>query len=219
MDSINKSQTIFIANEFFDSIAIKQFIKLKDTWFERFVSMEKKDKYFFFDKKIDMQNYEKKINFQISNKQNFIEYSEAGINYLKIISKIIKKNYGGALIIDYGYFEDKMKNTLQAISNQKYSDVLKNSGNSDITYNINFKLFKKVVKNIGGLKELTTTQRNFLIQIGIKKRAEIISKNLSFLKKADIYYRLNRLVDKKQMGDLFKVMLIKNEDNKFKLGF
>ena len=219
LKKINKSQTIFIANEFFDSIAIKQFIKLKDTWFERFVSMEKKDKYFFFDKKIDMHNYEKKINFQISNKQNFIEYSEAGINYLKIISKIIKKNCGGALIIDYGYFEDKMKNTLQAVSNQKYSDVLKNSGNSDITYNINFKLFKKVVKNIGGLKELTATQRNFLIQIGIKKRAEIISKNLSFLKKADIYYRLNRLVDKKQMGDLFKVMLIKNEDNKFKLGF
>ena len=34
------------------------------------------------------------------------------------------------LIIDYGYFEEKMKNTLQAISNHKYSNVLKNIGNS-----------------------------------------------------------------------------------------
>ena len=53
----------------------------------------------------------------------------------------------------------------------------------------------------------------------IKERAEIISKNQNFSKKADIYYRLKRLIDEKQMGNLFKVMLIKNKKNKFKLGF
>ena len=55
--------------------------------------------------------------------------------------------------------------------------------------------------------------------MGIKHRAEIISKNQNFLKKADIYYRLNRLIDEKHMGKLFKVMLVKNKKNKFKLGF
>ncbi len=219
LKKIKKNPTIFVANEFFDSIAIKQFIKLKNSWFERFVSMENKNKFFFFDKKINMSNFEKKINFKIGDKQNFIEYSKDGIDYLKLISKIIKKNYGGALIIDYGYFDDKMKNTLQAIFNQKYSNVLKNIGNSDITHNINFRLFKKIIKKTNKLTELTQTQGNFLINIGIKKRAEIISKNLSFLKKADIYYRLNRLIDDKQMGKLFKVMFIKNKNNKFKLGF
>ena len=58
-----------------------------------------------------------------------------------------------------------------------------------------------------------------MINIGIKERAEIISKNLPFLKKADIYYRLQRLIDEKQMGNIFKVMLIKNKSNKFNLGF
>ena len=46
-----------------------------------------------------------------------------------------------------------------------------------------------------------------------------MSNNLKFTKKADIYYRLKRLIDDKQMGNLFKVMLIKNQKNKFKLGF
>ena len=55
--------------------------------------------------------------------------------------------------------------------------------------------------------------------MGIKQRAEIISKNQNFTKKADIYYRLKRLIDEKQMGTLFKVMFIKNQKNKFKLGF
>ncbi len=216
---IENNPTLFIANEFFDSIAIKQFIKFEKLWFERFVSIENKKNAFFFDKKFNIKNFEKKINYKISHKQNFIEYSEVGIEYLRIISKIIKKNYGGILIIDYGYFEEKMKNTLQAISNQKYSNILKNIGNSDITHNISFNLFKRVIKKIGGLQELTTTQRNFLIKIGIKQRAEIISRNLSFLKKADIYYRLRRLIDNNEMGDLFKVMLIKNKNNDFDLGF
>ena len=55
--------------------------------------------------------------------------------------------------------------------------------------------------------------------MGIYERAEMIAKNQNFLKKADIYYRLKRLTDEKQMGNLFKVMLIKNQNNNFNLGF
>ena len=217
-DDLKKKPTLFIANEFFDSIAIKQFIKIQKSWFERFVNLNDKKHAFFFDKKLNMKKYEKKINFKISKKQNFIEYSEIGINYLRKISKIIKKNKGGILIIDYGYFEEKMKNTLQAISKHEYSNVLKNIGNSDITHNINFYLFRKIIEKIGNLREMTTTQRNFLINIGIKHRAEIITKNQTFLKKADIYYRLKRLIDVNEMGNHFKVMFIKNKNNNFKLG-
>ena len=219
LSKLKKIPSIFIANEFFDSIAIKQFIKKRNIWYEKFVYFKNNNQASLIEKKFNMKNYEKKINFKISKNQNFIEYSEVGINYLKKISKIIKINSGGILIIDYGYFEKKMKNTLQAIFKHQYSNILKNICNSDITHNINFKLFQKVVKNLGGLEINLTTQKKFLIKMGINERAEIISKNKSFLKKADIYYRVKRLVDDKQMGNLFKVMLIKNKKNKFKLGF
>ena len=218
INKIKKNPSIFIANEFFDSIAIKQFIKLDNLWFERFVSINEK-KNFFFDKKFDMKKFEKKINLKISHKQNFVEFSEIGKDYLTNISNIIKKNKGGILIIDYGYLDKKMKNTLQAISNKKYSNILENIGNSDITHNINFYLFKKIISKIGGLKENITTQKKFLIKMGIKERAEIISRNKTFMMKSNIYYRLNRLINEKLMGNLFKVMFIKNRGNKFKLGF
>ena len=216
---LKKIPTIFIANEFFDSLAIKQFLKKENLWFEKFVSLKNKNKPLFIEKKFNMKNFEKKINFKISKNQNFIEYSEIGINYLKKITEIIKKNSGGILIVDYGYSEKKMKNTLQAIFKHKFSNILKNIGNSDITHNINFNLFQNIIKQSDGLKDNLTTQKEFLIKMGIKQRAEIISKNQNFLKKADIYYRLKRLIDDKQMGNLFKVMLIKNQKNKFKLGF
>ncbi len=112
-----------------------------------------------------------------------------------------------------------MKNTLQAISKHKFANILSNIGNIDITHNISFYLFEKFVKQMNGLNTNLTTQKDFLIKMGIKQRAEIMSKNQKFLKKTDIYYRLKRLIDENQMGDLFKVMLIKNQKNKFKSGF
>ena len=219
LTDLKKTPTIFIANEFFDAIAIKQFKKRNNIWFEKFVNLENLNKPFFFEKKVDIKKIEKKINFKISKNQNFIEYSELGLNYLKNISKTIEKNNGGLLLIDYGYSEHKMKNTLQAVSDHKFANILNNIGNVDITHNINFKLYKNFIKKISSLKTYYTTQKEFLIKIGIKERAEIISKNKNFLKKADIYYRLNRLIDEKQMGKLFKVMLLKSGKNKFNLGF
>ena len=216
---IKKFPTIFIANEFFDSMAVKQFEKKGSQWFEKYVSFTNLNKAFFLDKKIDIRKVEKKLNFKISNNQNFIEYSEASLKYLKAISKIIKKNTGGLLLIDYGYTSKRMKNTLQAVSNHKFANILDNIGNVDITHNINFNLFKKFTKLEGSLDFNLTSQKDFLIKMGIKQRAEIISRNQKFLKKADIYYRLKRLIDEKQMGNLFKVMFIKNKKNKFKLGF
>ena len=112
-----------------------------------------------------------------------------------------------------------MKNTLQAVSDHKFSNILKKIGDSDITHSINFNLFKMLIKQVGGLENNLTTQRNFLINMGIKQRAEVISRKHNFLKKVDIYYRLERLINDKQMGNLFKVMFIKNKKNKFKLGF
>jgi len=216
---IENSPSLFLANEFFDAIAIKQFIKKKEIWFEKFVKFENNKKPFFFEKKTNIKNLEKKINLKISKNQNYIEYSELGLNYLKEISKIIKKNSGGLLIIDYGNSSKKMRNTLKGISNHKFANILKDIGNTDITHNINFNLFKKFIKQIGNLESNLTSQKKFLLKLGIKERAEIISKNLNFSEKANIYYRLKRLIDDQQMGSLFKVMLIKNKKNKFNLGF
>ena len=219
ISKINNHPSIFIANEFFDAMPIKQFVKRKNLWFEKFVNFKDKKNPFFFEKKIDIKKIEKKIQLKISKNQNFIEYSNEGFRYLKDISKIINKNKGGLLLIDYGFSNWKMKNTVQAISNHKFANILDDIGSVDITHNINFNLFKEFIKKFNGLKSDLTNQRKFLINMGIKQRAEIISKKHNFLKKADIYYRLKRLIDEKQMGNLFKVMLIKNKDNNFNLGF
>ena len=219
LKEIQKGNNIFIANEFFDALPIKQFFKINNKWIERFVKLDKNNNKSFINMDSDIKKIEKKIGFKISNNQKIIEYSPIALKYLKKISKKINDKKGALLIIDYGYLEDSMKDTLMTIKKHKISELFKEFENYDITYKLNFKLLKKIT-NILKLKcQGITTQRNFLMNLGIQQRAEIISRNLPFSKKADIYYRLKRLIDKNQMGDLFKVMLITNKKINFKTGF
>ena len=219
IEKINPYPTLYLANEFFDAIPVKQFFKKKEGWVERFVKLKNQQKVEFNEKKIDIKKLEKSLKFEISKNQNIIEYSPETFKYLKTISRVIKKNYGGILIIDYGNLNVKMYETLQAINNHKYSNVLENIGDSDITYSINFNILQKFINQFHNLNSIITTQKKFLTSMGILQRAEIISKNIPFSKKTDLFYRVRRLIDEKQMGELFKVMLIKNKKNKFKTGF
>ena len=216
---INSYPTLYLANEFFDAIPIKQFFKKNEGWVERFVELKNSKKAEFKEQKINITKLEQSLNFEISKKQKIIEYSPETFKYLKTICEIIQRNGGGMLIIDYGYLSSKMQETLQAVNNHKYSDVLENIGDSDITYNISFNLFQKFTSQFYNLDSIVTNQKKFLTSMGILQRAEIISKNIPFSKKTDLFYRIRRLIDEKQMGELFKVMLIKNIKNQFKTGF
>ena len=217
--NINSYPTLYLANEFFDAIPIKQFFKKNEGWVERFVELKNSKKAEFKEQKINITKLEQSLNFEISKNQKIIEYSPETFKYLKSICEIIQRNGGGMLIIDYGYLGSKMQETLQAVNNHKYSDVLENIGDSDITYNISFNLFQKFTSQFYNLNSIVTNQKKFLTSMGILQRAEIISKNIPFSKKTDLFYRIRRLIDEKQMGELFKVMLIKNIKNQFKTGF
>ena len=55
--------------------------------------------------------------------------------------------------------------------------------------------------------------------MGIIHRANILTRNVNFNVKADIYYRLKRLLDRNEMGQIFKVIFFKKKGVKFNLGF
>ena len=222
LNSINKLKNgpnIFLANEFFDALPIKQFIKKNNKWYEKSIKKNNINKYEFVNVITNIKNLEKKIEINLSKNQKIIEFSPLTYKYLNIISKKINTFQGGLLIVDYGYLQKKMKDSLQSIYKHNFNNVLDNFGKSDITYNLNFFLLKKIVKKLNLKVVGLTSQRNFLTKLGILDRAEILAKNLQFSKKADIYYRIKRLIDRNFMGELFKVMFVTGKNIKFKLGF
>ena len=215
---IRSGINLFIGNEFLDSLTVKQFIKKNDEWYERYI-VEDKSLRKIVNIKININKYEKKFGINFSNKQNFIELPIKQIQFINLISNYVKRNEGGVLFIDYGYNGGKMFDSLQAVKNHKKVNYLNNKGKVDITHLINFDLLKKIFKRSGLKINGLISQELFLKKIGIFERAELIAQNLPFLQKSDIYYRINRLTDKKQMGDLFNVIFASSPNINFKFGF
>ena len=135
------------------------------------------------------------------------------------MQKKINKYGGGLLTFDYGSNQAKRKDTLQSVRKHKYFNIFSDPSNADITSHINYKLFSKILKNKKLNVEKIVTQNEFLQKLGIIERANIISQEVSFKEKINIYYRLKRILDYKGMGGLFKVLFAQKKGTKFSLGF
>ena len=115
--------------------------------------------------------------------------------------------------------QKKNQNTLQSVKKHKYVNLLSAPHHSDITSHLNFKLFHKILVKNNLSVEKITTQNEFLRKIGILERANILSKKMTFKEKANMFYRLKRLMDYNEMGSLYKVLFAQKKDRKFSLGF
>ena len=122
-------------------------------------------------------------------------------------------------MIDYGYLKPVNHNTLQSVIKNKRNSLLSNLGKADITSHVNFALLKEFfLKNKLKTKKVVS-QKEFLNNMGILTRAQIISKKMKFKAQADLYLRLRRLMSPKLMGELFKVILAFKFKNSNYFGF
>ena len=94
--------------------------------------------------------------------------------------------------------------------------MLKNLGRADITSLVNFSLLKEYFfKNNLKVKKIVT-QRFFLERMGIIERAHILEKKMTNAEKKYMRETLVRLLEEKQMGNIFKVIFgYKNTNNDF----
>ena len=211
---------IFLGNEFFDALPIKQIYKKKKLFLEKHVTLSSDNKKIRFLHRRANNNLIKRIqDLNLISTGNTIEYPIVALKFLEAIAKKIDKFDGGLLFFDYGYTVKNNQNTLQSVKKHRYTDLFSAPSHSDITSHINFKLFHKILKKNNLNVKKITTQNEFLKKIGILERANILSKKMTFKEKANMYYRLKRLLDYKEMGSLFKVIFAQKKDRKFSLGF
>ena len=218
-NKIEKGPILFLGNEFFDAIPIKQFKKINNILYEQYVELENNSKIKTFFQKADTKTINKLKKYNLLKNQSFVEYPKQGLAELKRIVNMIKKQNGGLLLIDYGFLKQKSINTLQSVKNHKSNMLLNNIGSSDITSLVNFGLIKKYLE----IKKLrvnnVVTQGFFLKKMGIVNRAESAAKRMNFKEKSDLYFRIQRLLNPKQMGELFKFLFACKLKKNFWLGF
>ena len=218
-NNIKSGPVIFLGNEFFDAIPIKQFKKIDNILYEKYVKLENNTKISTSFKKADLKSIIELKKYDLLKEQYFIEFPKQGLAELKLIINTIKKLSGGLLLIDYGFLKQQSKNTLQSVKNHKTNMMFENVGNADITSLVNFNLLENYLKKKNLKVNNVVTQEFFLKKMGIINRAEKVSQKMNFKKKSELYLRLQRLLNPKQMGKLFKVISAFKLKKKFSLGF
>ena len=216
---IKKGPVIFLGNEFFDAIPIKQFKKINNIIYEKYVKLENSSKINTIFEKASLKTIIKLKKYDLLKKQSFIEFPKQGLAELSLVIDTVKKLNGGLILIDYGFLKQQSKNTLQSVKNHKQNMLFNDVGNADITSLVNFDLLRKYLKGKKLKVNNIVTQEFFLKKMGIINRAEAVSKKINFKEKSDLYLRLQRLLNPKQMGKLFKVISAFKFKKKFSLGF
>ena len=212
---ISRIPTYIIANEFFDALPINQIVSNNGFWYERKIGL--KDNTFCFE-------LGSKINDTVETSPypsgKIIEDRLYTKNLLVNIFDVIIKNKGALIIIDYGQLEENFiyGNTLQGVIKHKSSDIFENIGLTDLSSWVNFSDFikdlPKEIKYQGPI-----TQKEFLINLGIKSRFENLAKNKSAAERRHLFTQFERLVSSSHMGQAFKVMILYSENMKSFEGF
>ena len=209
-DSVTRGPVIFLGNEFFDAIPIKQFKKIKNSFLEKNYIIDKNNNIKEVFQKTSDDNSKLIRSFSSLKKLKFIEFPKLGFKELKkIINKIIYLK-GCILLIDYGYLKSHNKNTLQSVMKHKKNNILDNLGKADVTSHVNFELLKEFFSNNNLKTENTIYQERFLKNMGILDRANGIAKRMKFSEQTNLYMRLKRLISENSMGNLFKVVVAHN---------
>jgi len=217
---INCGPVIFLGNEFFDALPIKQIYRKKKLFFEKYVALSNdNNKIKFLHKKANNSLIKRVQDLNLVSIGNTIEYPIEALKFLEAIAKKINKFDGGLLTFDYGNTTNKNQNTLQSVKKHRYTNLFLEPGHSDITSHVNFKLFHEILKKNNLDVKRITDQNKFLKKIGILERANILSEKMTFKAKANMFYRLKRLLDHREMGSLFKVLFAQKKGRKFSLGF
>ncbi len=216
---LKRGPVIFLGNEFFDAVAIKQFVKKDKVILEKYVDIRKKNKPKILLKKTNLKTIKELKKFNLLKKNGIIEYPKLGLVEINNFIKKINKFGGGILLIDYGYINQINFSSIQSIKKHKKNRLFDNIGNADITSLVNFGMLNNYFKNKKLKVNEIVTQGFFLKKLGIISRAELLSKNMSFKEKTDLYYRLKRLLHPNYMGEIFKVIFAYKSKKKFTLGF
>lgn len=205
VEQIAAGPAIVLANEFFDALPARHYVKTAEGWRERQVGLA--DGRLVFGAAAEVEPY-------LTVEAPFgavLEVGAVGQRIMMTLAARIVQQGGALLVVDYGHSETSLGETLQAMRDHAYVDPLESPGEADLTTHIDFSGLARAAKAAGARVHGPVSQGFFLRQIGIVQRAQALMRNATAEQRADIERSLVRLISEvhdTDMGRLFKVMAI-----------
>jgi SAM-dependent MidA family methyltransferase len=205
IDDIPPGPAIFIANEFFDALPVRHYVKTEDGWREKLIGIDAEGQ-LAFGLGADVEPFLKAP----ADQGAVLEINAAAQKVTtQIAARIVEQN-GGLLAVDYGYLRTGFGETLQAIKAHRYVDPLAEPGFADLTTHVDFAAISRAAHAARARVHGPVTQGDFLHDLGIVQRAEALASRADADQRAQIQSALARLTDMSEtgMGALFKVLAV-----------
>lgn len=192
-----------VANEFFDALPVRQFVRRGDGWCERQVGLRDNALAFGLGGAVPQPALAHRL--EDTRDGNLVEICEAGQRIAAELARRIATRGGAALIVDYGDWRS-LGDTLQAMRAHAHADVLAEPGQADLTAHVDFEVLAAAATAAGCGHSRLTAQGVFLERLGITARAQALARGLSGAALDDLVAAHRRLTHPDEMGNLFKVL-------------
>lgn len=196
-----RTPQFIVANEFFDALPIRQYVRTERGWCERMVVAESDGTLAFalspLASALDADAPEGAV----------VEVSPAAEAIAEEIGATISGNGGAALVVDYGYASRGFGETLQAVGRHEFREILEAPGEVDLSAHVNFRRLADAAARGGATTYGPIEQGRFLLGLGIRERAGVLSRH-NPQDAQSIDESVERLTDPERMGALFKALAI-----------
>jgi NADH dehydrogenase [ubiquinone] 1 alpha subcomplex assembly factor 7 len=201
---------LLVANEFFDALPIRQFVRGQTHWAERRVGLDAAGNFAFV-----LAPEDPAASLLVPESVRaaagigaVAEICPSGLALAAALGRRLARTPGAALIIDYGYFPSAPAATLQAVRQHRPVPALAEPGTADLSAHVDFAALAAAARGAGATSWGPVSQRRFLTALGAEARLAALAARAAPAQRGALAGGLARLLDPREMGTLFKALAL-----------
>ncbi|QFS81925.1 hypothetical protein FIU97_03965 [Roseivivax sp. THAF40] len=201
IDALPEAPLYVVANEFFDALPVRQFLRDGPGWRERVIGLADETLTFGLGERAARPDLDTRM--ADTQDGDLVEISHAAQGAMAELGHRIAQQGGAGLVIDYGG-GPSLGDTFQALRAHKKVSALDRPGSADLTAHVDFAALGQAASP--AQVSAIVPQGIFLERLGITSRAQILARKLSGAALESHIAAHRRLTHPDEMGSLFKVM-------------
>lgn len=214
VEDLPEGPLLLVANEFFDALPIRQFVRGRGGWAERLVGLDAAENLAFVEGPEDPAAgfFVPEPLRRCAAPGTLVEICPGGLALAAMIGKRLAHAPGAALIVDYGTFPGAPGPTLRAVRAHRPVPVLADPGTADLSAHVDFAALSEAARAAGAAVRGPVPQGRFLTALGAEARLAALSARAAPQQRHDLANGLRRLLDPCEMGTLFKALAFTSPD-------
>jgi len=198
-----------VANEFFDSLPMRQFVRTARGLQERRVTADASGRLaFVLDPRVLPSSALDSVGLDAEKAQEgaVIEIAPAREAMIADLAARIAVQGGLAYVIDYGFDRPQWGDTLQAVARHRRVEPLAMPGEADLSSHVDFAALLRATAGSGTRRFGPLAQGTFLRRLGIETRLAALLARATPEQAAELRGGVARLTTPEAMGALFRVL-------------